>query len=146
MILFALLGRKSRLRAAHTPEVGEMKMGFSNFLCLWLLWGSLTVRAHRTPSLPPLCGGRFAHYLVCASLIKEAVIVAAPCHKSTKTFSGKENVHAAFMILYSTPSAYFSHLLPFLQHQLCACLVLSVTPSVSSLSFAIEIPLLERKS
>lgn len=72
------------------PEVDEMEMGFSNFLCLWLLRGSLTVRAHRTPSLPPLCSGRFAHYLVFASLIKEAVIVAAPCHKSTKAFSGRK--------------------------------------------------------
>lgn len=118
-------------------------MGFSNFLCLWLLRGSLTVRAHRTPSSPPLCGGRFAHYPVCASLIKEAVIVAAPRHKSTKTFSRKENVHAAFLILYSTPSADFSHLLPFFQHQLCAGLVLSVTILGSSLFFAVEMPLLE---
>lgn len=123
--------------------MGEMEMGFSSSRCLGLWWGSLTVRAYRTPSSPPLCGGRFAHYLACASLIKEAVIVAAPCHESTKAFSGKENVHAAFMSLYSTPSAYFSRLLPFLQHQLCACLVLSVTASGLSLSFAVEMPLLE---
>lgn len=104
-----------------------MEMGFSNFLYFWLLQGSLTIRAPRTPSSPPLYRGRFAHYLVSASLIKEAVIVAAPCHKSRKTFSVKESVHAAFMILYSTSSACFSCLLPFGQHHLCACLLLSVT-------------------
>lgn len=123
--------------------MGETEMGFSNFLCLWLLRGSLAIRAHRTPSSPPLCGGRFADYLVCASLIKEAVIVAAPCHKSTKMFSGKENVHAAFLILYSTLSADFSRLLPFFQRQLCAGLVLSVTVLGSNLFFAVEMPLLE---
>jgi len=108
---FYAFGKKKPAATAHTPEVGEMEMGFSNFLCLRLLRGSLTIRAHRTPSSPSLCGGRFAHYLVCASLRKEAVIVAAPCHKSTKTFGGKESVRAALMSLYSPPSAYFSLLL-----------------------------------
>lgn len=117
-------------------------MGFSNFLCFWLWWGSLTVRAPGTPSSPPLCGGRFAHYLVSASLIKEAVIVAALCHKSTKTFSGKESVHAAFMILCSASSAHLSCLLPFVQHHLCPCVLLSVTTPGLSLFFA---PFKEKK-
>lgn len=135
VILFILWWRK-RLWTAHSPEEGEMEMGFSNFLCFWLLRGSLTVRAPRTSSSPPLCGGRFAHYLVSASLIKEAVIVSAPCHKSTKTFSVKESVRAAFMILYSTTSGHFSCLLSFVLHHLSACLLLSMVTSVLNIFFA----------
>lgn len=127
-------------KAGCEPQVGEIEMGFSNFLCIQPLRESLTIRAWRTPSPPPLCGGRFAHYLPRALLIKRSCNCGSSSPEKHKDVFREGKSPRSF---YDPAwySACFSHLLPFIQHQLL--LVLSVTTSGWSLPLAIEIPLSE---